>query len=340
MLPIRTAISLLLLLLLALPASGQPLLTATNTTPEIGDRYIYNLFNAEVVPVGNPGTNQTWSFSSLVPTGKDSVQILAPSNTPNPSPFPTASIVEQRGNDFHYYEVSSDSISLVGSDNIGFQTSVYDNPRTWLKFPLTYGDSIADHWTSLGLVGAPSPRTGNVVGYADGWGSLTTPEGVYPNVLRIKYNEHFEDSSGNGFLRSVDQEEYHWYVPGTALPVLYRRETIVQTIGGTIDTLYRAGFMEGTSVAAVSPLSSVQSLTVLPNPAGDVANIRFNIREAEEIDISVTSMTGIEVLNLPPSRFGPGPAEVQLDLHCIPPGFYLIRLHGVQGGSCSPLIVR
>lgn len=51
---------------------------------------------------------------------------------------------------------------------------------------------------------------------ADGFGTLTTPSGTYPNVLRLRTVRISGDSSSTGYVENEQDTFYRWYAAGYA----------------------------------------------------------------------------------------------------------------------------
>jgi hypothetical protein len=77
----------------------------------------------------------------------------------------------------------------------------------------------------------------------------------------------------------------------------------------------------------------VSALALTPNPVSSSATIRLNLQNASNVDISILTITGQNVLKIKYSRETAGNHTYNLDVSAIPAGIYLYRV--VTGGSAS-----
>lgn len=107
-------------------------------------------------------------------------------------------------------------------------TVEYDNPDEIYHFPMTYNDSYTTtgHLNmDLNNLGVPfsytlaTQRTNTV----QGWGSITTPMGTFPNVLKLKtVLQKTETYVYNGISIPIPTTtvSYQWFSPDYGIPVL------------------------------------------------------------------------------------------------------------------------
>lgn len=104
----------------------------------------------------------------------------------------------------------------------------YDDPDEIYQFPMTYNDSYTTTGNlsmDLNNLGVPfsytlaTQRTNNV----QGWGSLTTPMGTFPNVLKLKtVLQKTETYTYEGIAIPIPTTtvSYQWFSPEYGIPVL------------------------------------------------------------------------------------------------------------------------
>ena len=219
--------------LLSLAAVAQPTLTSANF-PQVGDEFSRINANPSTVLPGAAGANVFWNFASLVPTsGSNSGQYVTPSSTTLGSTFPTADVANVSGTYVTYYDVTSAQSSWIGADN-GGTLITFSDPLLEMTYPFTYGatfSDIGDRQYNVGVV-VGSRLTRDVI--ADGYGTLVLPNATYENVLRVRIEETYRDTTPNPtqyFER--ESTRYEWYSETERYPLLVF-ETGTTDQGGTV----------------------------------------------------------------------------------------------------------
>jgi len=140
---------------------------------------------------------------------------------------------------FNFYDISQDALSqvAVGAKLSGFPIVLeYENPDRVYAFPLEFGnrdtsfsnfslrlDSIPGTGIPVSLVYNHSQQRFN---HIEGWGTLTTPFGVFNDVLKLKSVTHGQDTvifnSDTLPLSLIQQDivEYKWFSPDFGIPLL------------------------------------------------------------------------------------------------------------------------
>lgn len=222
--------SILAHLLFIVSISGQPIITES-IVPQVGDQWNIKFLETNNFNPGNNGANQTWDFSGLdISNSIDiSFQVLNPTSVIGHENFPTADFVMylQGFENYQFYAVSEDSISLVGGEQISGNEidflTIYTDPEDGLHLPVHYGDSY-DYYSYFeqyfaGNFLAENDRNGSVT--ADAYGTIITPNGTYSNVLRLIIEE---TSFGE------TNTQYAWYDVNHFNPVLlYETSTDMET---------------------------------------------------------------------------------------------------------------
>ncbi len=84
---------------------------------------------------------------------------------------------------------------------------------------------------------------------------------------------------------------------------------------------------------APQPADNIESVSVSPNPAKDVATVVFELTEADEISLSLLNAQGQVVRDLPGTQRLPvGKHQQKLDVAGLPAGYYSLRLRNQKGG--------
>ncbi len=228
------------------------------------------LYSGVAAGIGNPGANQTWDFSAVSFTSTGVTwTVVKPDSTPYFSTFPTANYGWTFSKDtsykYFYFNISATKFDVL-ADNIsapGAGNDFSPNPKTALKFPFYYGDSVVDTYQKVG------GTTINVSTTYDGYGTLITPYGTYTNVWRVKEIQ----STGNG--------TYTWETVNPIRPI------IVYTISNNSLTMFG-----NTPITGINdPKASELSVDLYPNPAKDKLVIKLS-------DVSSNGTYTLNLFNL------------------------------------------
>jgi len=223
----------LVLVLVSVLAVAQPTLTSANF-PVVGDEFNRISAAPSAVLPGAAGANVFWNFASLVPaSGATSGTYVAPNTTTMGGSFPAADVANISGTFVAYYDVTSSASSWIGADN-GGTAITFSDPLIQMQYPFTYGSTysdIGDRQYNVGVV-VGSRLTRDVI--ADGYGTLTLPNGVYENVLRVRIEETYRDTTPNpAQFFERESTRYEWYDQTSRYPLLVY-ETGTTNQSGTI----------------------------------------------------------------------------------------------------------
>ncbi len=190
--------------------------------PRAGKAFILANDTAASMTISAAGSSQQiWNFTSLTDLYPKAAVYDSTSSTHYASQFPTSNIytygpsaffgalyggapVASGANGYTFWKSDTAGLRVIGWEAVN---GAYANmpihesrPELLIGTPATYGTSFADtsHW-SLVLGGPGSIDTAWVNNRTktltvDAWGSLTTPFGSFPNVLRIHENVTETDS--------------------------------------------------------------------------------------------------------------------------------------------------
>jgi hypothetical protein len=325
--------------------------------PSVNGIYIRdNAGNTNIIDLNVTGPNNTWDYSSLTSNGIDTIDYMEVSSTNfayqfyfnNPfSPdynsdlaidgvdFPSIPLIPitvtdvinylKIGNSFYYRTGFGASIS-------GIPASIKYDPRDkLLPLPCDFGTTITNAFESLIQVpslGAYAERKSRTV-EIDGWGTLLLPDGGSYNTLRVKstitgVDSFYVDQLGLGFGIPNNQTEYRWYAQGEGEPVL---SVNVSILGTTANYKHH----DPSGIFAKSMLKS--GLDLYPNPAMDMAQIKYYTPEQDALTILVLDITGKVVLSQQEQSTAHTNNTFQLNVESLPTGFYTLQLK--QQGSIS-----
>jgi hypothetical protein len=251
---------------------AQPSITSTsfNSYSDVGALYYAS---SSSIGFGAAGANQTWDFSSLVLGDDGNYSRFAVATAPYSNEFANANFFIKNTNVgfediYDIYTINSAKLDILGLTRDSGTYLIYTNPRTVYVFPFNYTNSFSDTYQILGesLI--------NITITYDGYGTLITPFGTFPNVARIKT----EDG---------DNVFYTW---ATTSPY---REIVLASTGDNGETFY--------SIKNNSNLDSgfnqtVNKFTIAPNPFSTDFNVNFNNDLQGTYSIDVYDLLGNAII--------------------------------------------
>lgn len=207
------------------------------------------------------GANHTWDYSQLSADSQETVLWENPNNTGYKVSWCLANgytldCNTQFNNAFNLANKLSDGIQLQGIgltnivDHLKLDTSKLENkmigagvsvsgvtipfvaqyqtPDEIYHFPINYNDNYTTNNSlsiDLNSIGIPVQyaSTGQRTNLVEGWGSLQTPFGNFPNVLKMKTTlvTNYSITTASGTVpTSVTSISYKWFDPNYGIPVL------------------------------------------------------------------------------------------------------------------------
>ena len=298
------------LLIISATASYAQITITNADMPSGGDTARFS--NASVlspVDVTLTGANYTWDFSFLQPTGQDVDTFMSVTSTPFVYilVFGLNSNVAKRGLDlsgfpqvpvsdiYNFFSKSSASFRQMGygASISGVTTPIsFNNPDVIYDFPVSFGnmDSSDSDYSLIIPNIASAIGSQHRVNEVDGWGSVTTPYGVF-NALRIRStltgeDSLYVDSLGLGFAAPRPMtHEYKWLANGQDIPVL---EIITTETLGT-ETVTSIRYRDSIRSVGLNEVSLLAAEPVLaPNPSGrkDV-KATIHLVKSSEVEIRI-----------------------------------------------------
>jgi len=264
---------LLSLVIFAITANAQPVLTAANTNPVIGDGFKW-IYENNVSSLGNAGANQTWDFSSMVASGLTEYDTVIPAYAaPSAVDYPEANIAFHNLN-YDYYsfdKACTDSLVFYGTKGLSFQ-DISTDPAKYLTYPFSFDSTFNDNqYSNDNSGGTLYYTTGSRTVLADGYGTLILPTGTFSNVLRVKITgSYYYSSSSNTNYYTY----YYFYLPGIHQPIL--------TLGKSGNNYAPLMLKIVASGINETPISSVK-IKLFPDPANDNINIETSLPASIEI---------------------------------------------------------
>tara|TARA_B100001540_G_C15810087_1_gene644075 strand:- start:1600 stop:2688 length:1089 start_codon:yes stop_codon:yes gene_type:complete len=332
----------------------------------IGD-VIYQAYDEMPSPSispGNPGSNQTWDFSSLNATESESLEIISPVGTPFESNHPTANMcIETEESEYIYINKSSSGLSLVGFDDIPY-------PQLILPLPLTYGSStsigpstildssminmfVADSLALLFSLGqAQTIDSIKIVINAttdfnvDAYGSVILPMGTF-ECLRLKaedittteYFAYCTDTLFGGigsnwyamnstiFPSDVETNSSFQFWSNDPLAKFVLANFYLDSAGNVEEV----EFLESSGVSSVSESNNTY-FSVFPIPA--TYNVTITSESNDEVNTVLSDINGREVKRFEFIN------SITLNLEDLDKGTYILNLKTENGELVKKLIVE
>ncbi|MBT2619869.1 T9SS type A sorting domain-containing protein [Chryseobacterium sp. ISL-6] len=290
-----------------------------------------NVYHADVstgtLSPGPSGAGQTWNFSSYVGTPVITTKIYPCPGQTNCSRFPTANrLSELVGSDTYDYLLNSDAeATTIGNfSGMGNVTMTYSDPLINYKFPVNYLQEFTDTY-QFSTPG--TTETGQQSFKVDGYGTVITPNGTFPNALRIKRIRNGSQASGGATFNYVN-ESYQWVTEsnGPVLTVAFNTFTIN---GQTTTQPSLAYFTSSSTLSTVDLDSTKDEIVIYPNPATQSITIKSN----EDIkNINIISLDGKVVRKTPNHKI--------IDVANLPNGIYIVQGELKNGKTISKKISK
>ena len=217
------------------------------------------------------GTNFNWNYSTLIPSTQETLLYQNPNTAGYKTVwcFFNGYIFNcntQFNNNFNLATKLTDGIQIQGYgltnliDHLKLSTSLlqnkmlgasitvggttlpivasYQTPDVIYQFPIAFNDNYTNSnalSVDLTSLGAPIQyaSTGQRTNLVEGWGSLTTPYGTFPNVLKMKttvVNNITVTANGTPTQNTVTTVSYKWFDPAYGIPVLQVDGNVVATL--------------------------------------------------------------------------------------------------------------
>ena len=272
--------------------------------------------NAGNFESGAIGPDVSWDFSNLPLDENVCMYDAMPiSLSPYQDRFPNADMfyvceITTGGSDraevHTFYSKSGNTVSFEGTATISINVAEFDSiflqyqdPPTFLRFPISYQDSHSDDYMGTLTTFADQDLTinieGTVTSTADSYGSLTTPAGTFNDCIRIKRTE-LESITVPGIPLSTTQESYRYtWASSNENYLLLNMDSLVTKdfTGNAVATTYAGMYRsKGPSTSIYDVPDLLKDIKVYPNPIQDWVNIEFPSRMIDASNIIITDLHG------------------------------------------------
>jgi hypothetical protein len=335
-------------------AQAQPNITG-QTVFQLGESVKVRLGEGFFEP-GPAGENVSWDFSNVSHNQEWDWVAYNPSQTMFKDSFPSATLAfnfpqGDTSSIWEYYQFRNDSLSWLGAasvlsaDSTIFYQVMEKDPDVRAAFPFTYQSTFSDNyrgvnWVRFGGMVFEQSRFGNSSDEADAYGTLTTPYGTFNNVVRIRTVEAVYDTL-KSFIPVVTRQDivrYTWYSADERYVLMHMDSIAINQSGFTQITkahMYRAGEIM-TSIDQ-DKLAEELALTIYPNPASEIINLQFTLKQPQACKISIRNIIGQEMIQLPINVIGSGQQQIPVDISGIGAGYYLLTIETDQGMAAKKI---
>jgi hypothetical protein len=319
-------------------AFSQPTITSSSNAPVVGDSYSTKIFTPDPNQEGSSGASQVWSWPAITEDMIINGNLVLPSATPYAATFPSATVCNYDQDNGNYEFLQSTAPGLFRNGVVygsGIVVMNYSNPQQVLKFPYTYLNTYSDTYAaSFAGPGYNGQRTGSMTSTADAWGTLTTPAGMFTNVLRIHIHEEMTDTFDVAPDNHIIQDTYQFFTPGIRWPLMI---VVYTDQDGSVS--YTASWTE--SLTGIYDASAdLLKLEVYPNPASDEATLTYALQQSSSVFVGIADVTGRMVQSYSITESQPGTHTVPVDVINLNEGIYFASVTIEDRIFSSKLVVR
>ncbi len=315
------------------------------------------------VSAGSAGTAQTYHLDSLHADVLDTVTYVNPASTPFAVDFPSANrarVMTSAPGTYDYFIIGPANVQIIGE---GIPAGVFTStslaahltpPTIPITFPCNYlqHDTGTSHTSiqfdtllTITPLSFDSVRISITTHYDityDGWGSLSTPMGTYPNTLRQRQLNHETDSIFGHLVAppmwtplqvvSDSSLKYTWYANyyGYSMAEVNMDSTFNNVSSGSYSKIAPSG---------IAAMNESANLNIYPNPVSNVLHFNFETRKSGNIDIRVTNILGESVSE---KQIAVETLHVTslLDVKTLTPGIYFINISDADGNVSAKKFVK
>jgi hypothetical protein len=362
------------ILFFAFANSGIAQITITEADmPQAGDTVRVSM-SADSTGLPTPaltGPGLTWNYSALVPASQVIDTFLAVSPTDASIPLAYLFYFDNPGEPAYEATVAqaganlpslggiitiSDVVNFYKDESNNYETVGYgatvnsipapvkdDTIDVVYNFPMNYGNADSCH--SSNSLSIPSfgayEQNQYRVNYIDGWGTLITPYGTF-STLKVKTllytsDSVYLDTLHFGFRASQpEQIQYKWLANGHPMPMLQINETKGSNARQYIyPDSARKGLLAG--VAEIN--SSLNSVSLYPNPAKGNTTLSYNLSSTSPVTISVYSVDGRCVSKVFSGEQTIGNHTLNMSIDNLTAGIYLLKIDANGEQTVKKLVV-
>ncbi|MFH1121464.1 MAG: T9SS type A sorting domain-containing protein [Bacteroidota bacterium] len=330
---------LLLLTLVSAFANGQITLTHSDFQSGFGVGVVFQTLSTPLgsdyeVFVGEPSSNaQFWDMTSIPFEYVAISNSVEPSSAPFIGDFPSSNLVlyerywfgpEDTLYTWNYKELQSDRLLLHGESDETSVSFTWDPPAIQSMIPMTLGttwmsERDSTYYMPEVYVISESEMT------VDAFGTLKISSGEFP-CLRIR-QDHLSISHTPVGIDTAQTRSFGFYTK----EMLELHVATILEDQFDLTTIWTSGIKlsgrQGSVGLPALPPPLQPILTGLcPNPAHELVELHYFLNSNSMIGISVTDLSGKEILFNNPGRQTAGDHKAILNVSGIPPGIYFCRI--------------
>ena len=277
-------------ILLSFQLFSQTTITYSNNAYQVGESFICSDADTTGVQPGEAGEDVNWNFSSISPTTAYQISVIEPAESGDYyEAFPNSNICLHKtdidGEIYYFYQTFTDSLHYQGHAS-SFVTGQYLNPEKQFNYPFSYQANFSD---SLYAELADHYKWGQSIVTADAYGTITTPAGVFNNVLRIKTEQHTLDTlyfMGSPLIHyEYFITKYQWFSPDFHYPIMTIYWYNELTTGDIGKGVY---YLNETPTTITSTENN--NFNIYPNPS--TGTFTITNYELQIMNIEITDITG------------------------------------------------
>ena len=343
-------------------------LTSWYYRPRIGDEIVKQ--QIEFKDPGSSGSNCLWDFSNLttvneayslvyssVPLLNDSTYVLGEKRFDRNSVDSEDLIVGTEHNTMYYYQLSNDSLLLLGHEN-PYVVLTYKRPVLTMLFPINYGASGSQSaYLSRGLYSGSVPvqTEGDIFVQSDAFGKMILPSGdTISPVLRVKTVQTIQEADA---LSHKIHETYKWYTKGYRYPLfetvrnMHEDGTLIFSSAfyyppqehfyldmdpdnlALLDELWNEESLLSNSksqpweeVQPTQPLAEYVSYKIYPNPVSTQLTIGYTIKKEVPVSFELFFFDGNLVRKIKEKTYQRGDYTENFNMSGLMKGNYILRI--------------
>src|SRR5690554_123846 len=315
-----------IIILLATPFSvfSQPIIS--NVIPNIGDQFV--LDNREDAPSpGASGANVIWDFSDQSAGESTENSVMLAGDVEGSEDFPDATMAWVVNiSDFimaSYFGFDNNTFTSFGTKSMfnGISSGVvYSDPANNFTYPLEYLNTGDDTYEGA-ILGLGDSLWGSQSYIVDGWGTVITPFGTYPNVLRV--TETSVETIQSTLTVNTTRTKTSWYSPEFPIPVLVIRSDYSHAMEILLDSSQTISALVSytpVSITGLTERNNQVAFQVFPNPVSDQITVTFDNEKPKPV-LNIYSSTGklVETRSIK--------SDQKVDVSRLVPGIYIAMLY-------------
>jgi len=311
------------ILFIAVAIQAQVTITATGINPVVGENF--TLIKGAYINPGSAGANQTWNLTSLGTSG-GVTNVVSPGSTIIGSNFPNANVAWSNSttNVSNFFKATSTALENHGKFENNW-IMPYSNAEDIMHYPFTHLDSFADTWNNQYQNGSYTYyQRGTTKVKADGYGTLIIGSGTYNNVMRIRFQQSFVDSTyqiGLPLVTTNTRDEYKWYMNGIHVPIATTYSLFNNLGGPASGSTYLGGFV------GINELqNTISNISIYPNPTTKFLNLNFTTTANKNVEVKIMNALGALVKTETRDNFKNGLNTISLNVETLPSGIYFAQI--------------